>query len=310
MIAGLLLAGALPVTSTAQPPVADPYQIFARARAYWLQQHYPALVEYTVAVTVLEGGTTKTERYWSAYDSTNGTVVVDSVSDYEQAHPTYARGINLNLRIPVLTRAIAKPLSPADYLGVPLLAPNYTFGMARIPPTSLATPGPEEVVNEVRTQFHDPAPAGRSPQPVASPGTLPIIERETVYNRAYRVTLTGLESIYGVQAYHLHLEALRDPGRYRLEELWVDAHSFAPIQLVERVNFEDGPGTSVPWRVRFENVSGALYVFDETALRPMRYDGLVYPQASVAFENIHAVDQLSRPPPPLAPQAALMMTEP
>ena len=295
-------------------PLTDPYQIFARARGYWHQQTYPPLLEYTVAVSVLEGGSLKTERYWSAYDTVTEQVAVDSVSDYEQSHPTYvAKGVNFiahgqGYTIPMLSH-LFKPQPPADFLGVPVLVPNYTFGLAQLPPTSTATPDPMEVVGEVRASFHDPSPADR-PSPGASPGSLPVIEKETVYNRAYRVTLEGIESTYGVAAYHLQLQALRDPGRYRLEELWVDAHTFAPIQLVERLNFVEGPGTSVPWRVRFANVNGELYIYDETALRPMRYDGLVYPQASVAFENIHGVDRLSRPPPPLAPDAPLIMSEP
>jgi hypothetical protein len=306
-MAACVLAAALPAMPAQAQSLTDPYQIFARARAYWLDQHYPPLLEYTVAVTVLEGGSVKTERYWSAYDSTNEQVAVDSVSDYERDHPTYAaHGLNLN--IPLLSHLV-KPQPPTDYLGVPLLVPNYTFGMAKIPPTSSAPPSQMEIVRDVRNDFHDPAP-DRSPRPNASPGTLPIIERETVYDRNYRVTLSGIETTYGVQAYHLHLQALRDPARYRLLELWVDTRSFAPIQLVERDNFVDGPGTTVPWRVRFANVDGALYVYDETALRAMHYEGLVYPQASVAFENIHAVEQLSRPPPPLQPQAPLVMSEP
>ncbi len=296
-------------------PLRDPYQIFARARAYWLEQRYPPLLEYTVAVTVLEGGSMKTERYWSAYDSSSQQTVVDEVSDYERAHPTYpAGGLNFlahgqGYNIPFLSHLV-KPQPPTDYLGVPLLSPNYTFGMAQIPPTGSATPSPAEVVRQVRSDFHDPAPSDRSPRANALSGMLPIIERETVYNRAYRVTLRGIESLYGVQAYHLQLQALRDPGRYRLEELWVDVRTLAPIQLVERLNFVEGPGTAVPWRVRFANVAGALYVYDETALQPMRYDGLVYPEASVAFENIHGADQLSRPPPPLEPAAPLIMSEP
>jgi hypothetical protein len=309
VIAALALAAWTPTPASAQS-LTDPYQIFARARNYWLQQHYPPLLEYTVAVSVLEGGSVKTERYWSAYDSSSQEIAVDAVSDYEQAHPTYpAPGINLHFNLPILSHFDRKQ-RPSDYLGVPLLAPNYTFGMAQIPPTSSATPSPTEIVEDVRTQFHDPAPPDRLPQPGASPGVPPIIERETVYNRAYRVTLGGIESTYGVPAYHLYLQALRDPGRYRLQQLWVDTRSLAPIQLVERLNFVEGPGTAVPWRVRFANVDGALYVYDETALRPMRYDGLVYPQARVAFENIRGVDQLSRPPPPLLPEAPLIMSEP
>ncbi len=305
----LLLVAAFPVSVAAQS-LPDPYQIFARARAYWHQQSYPPLLEYSVAVSVLEGGSVKTERYWSAYDSVTQQVAVDPISDYEKAHPTYAAH-GITVKIPLLSSVLGKPQPPTDYLGVPLLAPNYTFGMAEISPTNAAaSPDPMEVVREVRADFHDPSPPGRDQEPSTTPSAPPTIERETIYRRIYRVTLDGIESTYGVPAYHLRLQALRDPGRYRLEQLWVDTRSFAPIQLVERFNFVDGPGTSVRWRVRFMSVENALYVYDETALRPMRYDGLVYPQASVSFENIHAVDQLSRYPPPFAPEAPLIMSEP
>lgn len=309
VIAGVMLGAGWPVMAAAAQPLADPYQIFARARAYWLQQQYPPLLEYMVAVTVLEGGTLKTERYWSAYDSGSQEIAVDAVSDYERANPTYAAH-GVNIKIPLLSSVLGKPQPPTDFLGVPMLAPNYTFGMAEIARTNpSASPDPLAVVRQVRADFHDSQPPDRS-TPNPDSNTPPVIERETVYRRAYRVTLDGIESIYGVSAYHLHLQALRDPGRYRLQELWVDARSLAPIQLVERLNFVDGPGTSVPWRVRFADTAGALYVYDETALRPMRYGGLVYPKASVAFENVHAVDQLSRPPPLFPPEVQLIMSEP
>jgi hypothetical protein len=312
MFAAFLLAAAFPVDAAAAQSLRDPYQIFARARAYWHEQRYPPLLEYTVAVSVLEGGSLKTERYWSAYDSVSQEVMVDSVSDYERAHPTYAaHGLNLHFQIPLLQKDLGKSQRPTDYLGVPILAPNYTFGMANIPPTNpSASPDPMELVREVRAEFHDPSPRDHAAEPSPAPGVPPTIERETVYSRVYRVTLDGVESTYGVPAYHLELQALRDPGRYRLEQLWVDTRNFAPIQLIERPNFVDGPGTNVPWRVRFTKNAGALYVYDEAALRPMHYEGLVYPQASVAFENVHAVDQLSRPAPLFAPEAPLIMREP
>lgn len=72
-----LLVAAFPVKSVAAQSLPDPYQIFARARAYWHQQSYPPLLEYSVAVSVLEGGSVKTERYWSAYDSVTQQVAVD-----------------------------------------------------------------------------------------------------------------------------------------------------------------------------------------------------------------------------------------
>jgi hypothetical protein len=309
LLAALLLAAITGGNGAQAQSLADPYQIFARARAYWFQQHYPPLIEYTVAVSVLEGGSVKIERYWSAYDSVDQQIMVDSVSDYERAHPTYAaHGLNLHFQIPLVQKAVGKSQPPTDYLGVPLLAPNYTFGMAQIPKTNPNGPDAAELVREIRAEFHDPAP--NRPEAGASPGVLPIIERETVYNRAYRVTLVGIESTYGVPAYHLHLQALRDPERYRLQDLWIDTRTFAPIQLIEGINFVDGPGTGVPWRVRFTRIGDGLYVYDETALKAMRYNGLIYPQASVAFENIRGVDQLSRLPPPFGPEAPLIMSEP
>src|SRR6516165_2516182 len=144
MFAALLLAAGLPAATAAEQSLDDPYQIFARARAYCLQQSYPPLVEYTVAVSVLEGGSVKTERYWSAYDSMSQQVAVDAVSDYERAHPAYAApGLNLHFQIPLLQKDLGRSQKPADYLGVPVLAPNYTFGMASIPPANpSATPDP------------------------------------------------------------------------------------------------------------------------------------------------------------------------
>jgi hypothetical protein len=292
-------------------PLSEAYRIFDRARTYWLRQRYPPLVEYRVAITVLEGGKVKTERYWSAYDSVSGQVVVDPVSDYERAHPVHAaRGIGIS--IPLLSSFIGKPQPPADELGVPELAPNYTFGMARIPPTAPErSPDPMELVREIRAEFHDPFPPWyHTPAPSPQPSTPPVIERAFVYDRPYRITLVGTESIDGVTAYHLRLRALRDPGYYRLRDVWVDTRTFAPVQLIEALNFVTGPGTSVPWRVRFTTIGGALYIAEETALEPMRYDGLVYERASVSFEDLHAVDRLSRMKPLFSPQAPLILREP
>jgi hypothetical protein len=194
--------------ATAQPALGDPYRIFARASGFWYAQHYPPLLEYEVAVTVLEGGTFKAERYWSAYDSIDRKILVDPVSDYEKAHPTHAAH-GMTIAIPILSSFIGKPQPPTDYLGVPELAPNYSFGMARIPATKpRATPNPMEIVAEVRAAFHDPMPKGRpTPKPSATPSTPPVIEEVTAYNRAYAVTLVGIETIEGATTYHLHLRA-------------------------------------------------------------------------------------------------------
>jgi hypothetical protein len=307
VVAALTAALSLGGVACAQT-TSDPYQIFARSRGYWLTRRYPPLVEYHVAVSVLEGRTLKVERYWSAYDSVHQGVIVDAVSDYELAHPTHAaHGLTVN--IPLLS-FLSKPQPPTDYLGVPALAPNYTFGMARIPATKpRSSPDPMQLVAEIRAEFHDPDPRA-TPTPLPTPAVPHVIERETVYERAYRVRLQGIETIGGSAAYHLKLHALRDPGRYRLEDLWVDTRTYAPLQLVERINFVDGPGTGVPWRVTFAPDGDALYVRTEQALAPMRYRGLVYLKASVSFQDVHAVDRLSRPAPLFLPHVPLILREP
>src|SRR5271155_1868036 len=93
MIHAMFAAAAL-----AAGPAPDPYQIFARARAYWAAQRYPQFVDYDTVVDAHDGARGDIiERYASAYDSQTGRVWIDPVSDYERAHPASGRGAGLNL---------------------------------------------------------------------------------------------------------------------------------------------------------------------------------------------------------------------
>ncbi|HVA34259.1 MAG TPA: hypothetical protein VNG31_08935, partial [Candidatus Baltobacteraceae bacterium] len=66
----LLLAAFLATTACcawADARTADPYQIFALAKSHWTEQVYPSKIEYAVAISVVENGRVKTERYRSGF---------------------------------------------------------------------------------------------------------------------------------------------------------------------------------------------------------------------------------------------------
>ena len=276
--------------ASAQPSSAasDPYAIFARARTYFESQKYPPYLKYDVAVRVTEGGKEKVEHYDSAYDSMTDDVWVEPVSDYEKEHPPSGSGVNVSL----LGFGIGKPQAPTDFLGVPDLSPTYTFGISKFVPTQPPhRPTDAELVQEIRKEFHDPNPRVKIVA-TPKPSGLPEIADVTVYKRTYVISLKGEELVNGHMCYHLELQPVRDAGRYRLRDVWVDETTYATERLNESINFVRGPGTDVPWTVDFADINGAHYVSEERADAPMNYRGLTYTSASVQFENIVAVDDM------------------
>ncbi|MGB6521435.1 MAG: hypothetical protein WBE83_06665 [Candidatus Cybelea sp.] len=298
MIAALLVSATL----------TDPYQIFGMARVRWEAQHYPEKVAYTVAVDIVESGVRKTERYEAGYDAAEESLLVDPVSDREKAHPYYAPGgfgFNTALSGP------GRPNPDVDFFGVPFLAPNYSFGIGVTPRGSASPPpNPMELVREIRAAFHDPLPPSRAvPVPAASAG-LREIAVVTTRTRTYAINLVGIEPIDGTPAYHLVLRPLRDPGRYRLRDLWIDTQSYAPRELVEGRNFVEGPGTAVAWCVKFEQTGGASYIATETALAPTNLGRHHYSAVSIAFENVRAVARFSYGVSSFVPDGTLILGEP
>lgn len=299
-------ASALACTAARAPASPDPYQIFANARAYWMTQRYPERLDYTVAVGVTEGGRERVERYSADFDAVHDVVTVDPVSDYQREHPTHPSGIDLGL----LAWRLNKPLPPVDFLGVPHLAPNYSFGMAPFVPAPTPTPfNAAALVEEIRQQFHDPNPRAAAS---ASPGpgsTLAQIATVVSRNRDYSISLLGTETIDGHPCYHLALHPLRDPGRYRIRQAWIDEATYAPWQLLDQIDFVSGPGTNVPWMIHFADVGGAHYVAEEDAQAPMATQGEIYTKSFVRFEEIRAVVSSSVEP-QIAPESGTPLAEP
>lgn len=285
----------------AQP---DPYGLFASAEAYWFTQQYPQYLSYDVAVQVIQGNQVRVERYDSGWDGTDGSIWADGVSDYEREHPVRPTGMNFCIIVTCLT----KPLPPIDFIGVPVLTPTYTFGMAPFVPAQLPS-GAEQarrLVAEIRREFHDPYPAGRErSQASQSSSTLPTIAHEVAVGGIYVITLAGIESVDGHDCYHLVLRPRSDPGRYRLRDLWIDTKDSATWRLNLALNFVDGPGTRVPWTVDFDNVAGVQYIAQERADGPMTYQGQSYSQVIVSFENVRSVAVPSAHPLYEAPEAVV-----
>lgn len=265
----------------------DPYALFDRAQNFWLGQNYPAYLAYDVAVRVETDKSERVERYRSGFDATSGSIWVDPVSDYEQEHPHIVHGMNIVL----LTWQVAKPEAPVDFVGVPILAPTYSFGMAPFVPAR--PPASQDdaaaLVSAVRRAFDDPYPKGRTPPPSTHSSRLPLIAHAVATRHIYRIDLLGDDSIDGHLCYHLALHPLRDPGRYRLRQLWIDERTGATWRLQEALNFVDGPGTTVPWTVSFADRDGVQYISDERSDAAVRYRGLQYGRVTVSFENLHAV---------------------
>lgn len=280
-----IVAAALSL-APARAAAPDPYAIFANARAFWLEQVYPQRLEYDVAIDVSEGGKEKVEHYAADYDAVHDVITVDPISDYQLAHPTIPRGVDLG----ILGFRLNKPLPPIDFLGVPQLAPTYSFGMAPFVPAPTPTPfNSAALVAQIRQEFHDPNPRDRtSPSPSPS-GGLQEIATVVARNRDYTIAFLGTATIDGHPCYHLGLTPTRDPGHFRIRQAWIDEQTFAPWQLQDALNFVSGPGTNVAWMIHFADVDGAHYVSEEDAQAPMSTGGEIYTKAAVRFENIHAV---------------------
>lgn len=282
----LLVAGSSP--GRADESVTSPYGIFTRAKDAWYAQRYPDFLTYTISVNVSERGVAKTNHYHVAYDAKNEHVAVEAVSDEEKAAPASGDGVNVRLGLKrqgrtLFERRVGNPGDAVDLLGVPDLAPNYAFGLARHL-NAAGSPTDDELVAQIRDEFHDPAPPSTTKELATAPG-LKEIAVVSASHHDYDVRLLGIENVGGTDAYHLALRPLLDPRRLRLRELWVATGTFATLKLITSGNFA---GPDVPWLVSFEEVNGARYIASEVAMDRIGVGDHRYDAATVSFENITA----------------------
>lgn len=266
----------------------NPYQLYGHTRAVWLAQHYPDYVAYTIAVVVDERGVGKTSHYRAIYDATHDRIYMNGVSEEERAAPHVPTGTNFTLEpkrnwMTLFKRHVGNPEDAVDYLGVPMLAPNYSFGIATfVPAVATSQSDQAALVQEIRRQFNDPMSAQKAQQ-LSNADGLKEIGRVTSTDRDYAITYDGFDSVAGAQAYHLSLRPLHDAGRLRLRELWIDAQTFTTVKVVTQGNFVN---SSVPWAITFATVDGAQYIASEQALAPVGSGRHLYEKVTISFEGV------------------------
>lgn len=287
-LCAVALAASLCGVARAAASDPNPYQLYGHARSVWLTQHYPDYVAYTIAVAVDERGVPKTAHYHAIYDATHDRIYMNGVSEEERAAPYVPTGTNLTLEpkrnwMTLFKRHVGHPEDAVDYLGVPMLAPNYSFGIAAFVPAVATTQDDRAaLVQEIRRQFNDPMSTQKAQQ-LSNAGGLKEIGRVTTTNRDYAIAYDGIESVGGAQAYHLSLRPLHDAGRLRLRELWIDAQTFATVKVVTQGNFVN---SSVPWAITFATVEGAQYIASEEALAPVGSGRHLYERVTISFEGV------------------------
>ncbi|HEY8314158.1 MAG TPA: hypothetical protein VIG51_08260 [Candidatus Baltobacteraceae bacterium] len=289
LLCGLFIAGAPTLAASANRPASEtPYSIYGRARDVWMAQRYPAYLAYTIAVNVDEKGVPKANHYHSVYDALHDVVHVDAISDEERTAPHVPTGVNFHLRPKrqfhtIVDKRVGNPEEAVDFLGIPLLAPNYSFGIAPYVAPQQTANG-DDLVRAIRQQFKDPMPAAKA-QELNTDGHLKEIASVSTTLREYAITLDGVESLGNRDTYHLSLRPTRDPGRFRLRELWIDTQTFETAQLVTAGNFTV-PQAMVPWTVTFDDVDGVRYISSETANAPVSIGPHTYDRASISFQAI------------------------
>jgi hypothetical protein len=264
--------------------LADPYAIFAQARERWESARYPSQLAYDVVVSVTHRGTASTSHYHLYYDSRANSVKVNAVSDEELAHPYTPHGINTFFNFFGGAIPMSAPQHTFDFLGVPILAPNYSFGIAPYIAASSSIDS-AELVREIRREFHDPPKPGT---PAAANSPLKTIASVDVVRRHYVIELNGTTLVDAHQDYDLRLRPVRDPGAYRLREVWIDTQTFATDRLISQGNFVHSGMTGVPWTVTFRQLDGAPYIASESTAQSFTLDRSAYDSASVSFENVRA----------------------
>ncbi len=260
--------------AVATSPAPDPYALFTAARAAVSRARYPDRVDYTIAVTGLDGSTPRVDHYRAVSRPDEDLVDVAPISQEQAAHPpSVPHGFNFaftgavcggkcetgsaTVKVPA-----GRPAPSADLLGVPLLAPTYMFGLAYQRPTA---GGAQAVSTE----------------------TLPVIAVVSSSARDYAVTLADTPLVDGAPTYHLRLTPLRKPHDNRLRELWIGAADYLPRKAIVAGNFTLAPFVDVPWTVDFSVIAGAPFIARERADATLYLEHRqVVRDASIAFENV------------------------
>lgn len=268
VVAGWACANAAPAPAQT---LTDPDQIFRAARKAWAFTAYPRYATYTIAAKFRNGTANITRHYETIQDTRRDIVFARTFSREEIANPSLPHGFDVkvgsvNYQGGVTTNSERND----DRVGPLALAVNYDFGISLLPQkTSIVSSGKD-------IQF---------------PPNLPVIGTTSTATHDYTTRL--IEMLDGGKTYHLGLTPVRDPGRFRLREMWITAGTFITQRILTAGNFAGGPYTGVPWLIEFAQAGGAPYISREIALAPLDFDDNVsLPNLVITFEDLKLLGAL------------------
>ncbi|MBV9027771.1 MAG: hypothetical protein JO311_04090 [Candidatus Eremiobacteraeota bacterium] len=255
------------------PPNVDAQSIWLRTRSAVSGAQYPRRIDYTIALSGLDGSVLKVDHYGASCDP-NGPIRVFAMSDEGLAAPPQVpHGVNVFVTFSVsegrgAPASVALPIGhaapSADLLGEPVLSPTYMFGLDY------------------------PVRNNHAPIEASSLKTIAVV---AAASPEYRVTLIDVPVVDGMPAYHLELTPLRRPKENRLRELWVRTDDYLPLQAIVAGNFTAAPLVDVPWLVNFTTIDGAPYISRESAMSSLYLaHRRIVRNAVIAFENIRQWD--------------------
>ena len=239
-----------------------------RARSAVTAARYPDKIDYTIAISGLDGAQPRANHYRATSRPDEGVVDVGPISQEEAAKPPpVPHGFNfsvtatlygiLSIRIPM-----GRPPPSADLIGVPLLAPTYMFGLA------------------YQRRFEARNDGG-------SETKIPVIAVVSANARDYAVKLVDTPVVDEVKCYHLALAPLRKPKDNRLRELWVGESDYLPRKAVVAGNFTPAPLVDVPWTIDFSVAGATPFIRRESAGATLYLaHRKVVRDATIVFEDV------------------------
>jgi len=257
--------------------------LYAAARRARSESAYAHYAVYATVLTFRHNGHQVVSTWDTVEDLRRRLVHAHALNREEASHPHVPHGTNFGIGAgpsgilpPGVMPPTGRTMNPEptnDPIGQLSFAVDQDFGLALTAPPIGATADMSEVA--------------------ASVTTLPKIGRTGTIARTYDVTDLGDLAENGVALHHLGLRPLRDPHRYRLRELWLDAKTSLPVRAVVAGIGKNGPLAAVDWRVEFKQLEGGTYIARETALTPLQTDGGRLDDATITFAELRATNRLT-----------------
>ena len=279
MLAALLDTAPAAASSPAAPTAAE--ALFAAARRARSESAYAHYAVYATVVTFRHGEHRVVVTWDTVEDLHRRLVHAHSLEREEAANPHVPHGFDIGV-----TAGRAGPIygmppkgqvvtheATDDPIGQLSFAVDQDFGLALTAPPIAASANMSDVATAI--------------------STLPTIGRTGTVARTYEVTDLGDLAENGVTLHHLGLRPLREPHRYRLRELWLDAKSALPVRAVVAGIGNHWPLDAISWRVDFKQLDGGTYIARETALVPLDTDGGRLDDVTITFAELRPTNRLT-----------------